>query len=354
MARTVTIKDVAGRANVSLATVSRVINQKGNVNPERRQQVIRAIEELNYNPNYAARALVKKRSGSIGIIVHNLHDPFFYDLIRGFEEGAQQTSYNIVFCSVLGGDMTSKEKYIKYLSNGVVDAVVLYGSYLADEAVVKYLTMSPNVNYVMIENDIPTLHCNKMLIDNIQGARSAVEYLIGKGHRNIAHIGGSPAKRVTTDRFNGYLDAMRGARLEVQADCLQYTLKDYRLGYDHMQSLMKAKNRPSAVFCSDDAIASYAVRGAQAMGLRVPEDVSVMGFDNQTILPDHYRGPEITSVEQPLYQIGLDSILLLNQQLGGKHPPTPACKLYPTRIVEKETVCERREPAREEQSYATL
>ncbi len=338
MAQIVTIKEVAKRANVSQATVSRVVNQIGNVTPELKLKVDHAIETLNYSPNHAARALVKKQTDSIGIIVHNLHDPFFYDLIKGFEEGARQTSYNVVFCSVLGGDMDSKEKYIRYLSNGVVDAVVLYGSYLADEAVIQYLNNASGMNYVMIENDIRTLNCNKMLIDNVCGAKSAVEYLIGKGHNRIAHIGGNSSKRVTTDRFNGYLDAMRGAGLEVWGNYIQHANTDYHLGYECMKSLMALRERPTAVFCSDDAIASFAVRAALDMGLRVPEDVSVMGFDNQRILPDRYRGPDITSVEQPLYQIGFDSIRVLTEQLKSSKPFEPVRMMYGTSIVEKETV----------------
>jgi DNA-binding LacI/PurR family transcriptional regulator len=301
--------------------------------------VEQAIRQTGYSPNQAARALVQKRSGRIGVIVHNLHDPFFYDLIRGFEEGAAATSYNVMFCSVLGGDMGSKEKYLRYLSGGVVDAVIMYGSYTADESMVRYMSTTTSIDYLLIENDIANLNCNKLLIDNVRGANAAMEYLVGKGHTRISHICGNPNKKVTTDRLSGYLQAMHASGLDVRDGYLQHTSADYHTGYERMQTLMRLPDRPTAVFCSDDAIASYAIRAAMDMGLRVPQDVSVMGFDCQTNLPEHYRGPAITSMKQPLYNIGLDSIRLLTGQLTGGKPYPVEHKVYETTIVEQETVC---------------
>ena len=284
-----TIKDVARVSGVSLATVSRAITGKGYVSKEVREKVMEAVEKTGYHPNQAARALVKRRSGSIGIIVHNLHDPFFYDLIRGFEDAAAEISYKVLFASVVGGNTDSKTEYLHYMSGGVVDAVVMYGSYMSDEEMLRCVSRSSTMDYLMIENDIQDFQCNKLLIKNQEGAGKAVRYLIDKGHTKIAHICGNPNKKVTIDRLNGYLETMRFTGLEVCEGYLQHTSSDYRTGYDRMRSLLELKNRPSAVFCSDDAIASYAVRAAIDMGFRVPEDISIMGFDLQTNLPEKYR-----------------------------------------------------------------
>lgn len=338
MGNGITIKDVAKASGVSLATVSRVVNGTDMVSEATKEKVMEAVRSLGYNPNNAARALVSHKTNAIGIVVHNLHDPFFYDLIRGFETGAQQTKYNVIFCSVLGSDIKSKEKYLKYLTNGVVDGIILYGSYLTDESVTRYLKDRDTMKYVMIENDIPDFSCNKLLIDNAGGAQSAIRYLKNKGHHSIAHICGNPNKKVTIDRLNGYLNEMRLAGLEIHDGYIGHTSTDYKSGYERMREMMELPCRPSAVFCSDDAIASYAVRAATDMGLCVPKDVSVIGFDNQTILPDCYRGPRITTVEQPLYQIGYDSVALLSQQLEDQKTVTNVRKTYETRIVEKETV----------------
>ncbi|NLF28185.1 MAG: LacI family transcriptional regulator, partial [Clostridiales bacterium] len=130
---------------------------------------------------------------------------------------------------------------------------------------------------------------------------------------------------------------MRQNGLELREGGIQYTMADYRSGYNSMRALLELNDRPTAVFCSDDAIASFAVRAALDMGLRVPEDVSVMGFDNQSILPEKYAGPEITSMEQPLFAIGCDSIRLLVDQLTGK-VASPVKRIYQTKVVEKASV----------------
>ncbi len=335
-----TIRDIAREAGVSLATVSRVINHMDNVSDEARERVEAVIKRLGYNPNNAARSLATKKTNTIGVIVNNLHDPFFYDLIKGFEYGSRNTKYNVIFCSVLGGDVDMKERYIKYLINGIVDGVVLYGSYLSDVKVVDGLRYS-NVNYVMIENDIQGLECNKLLIDNYGGAGKAVEYLVSMGHKNIAYICGNLNMRVSVDRLNGYLDTMRKNNLNIADGYVQYSTAGYESGYDIMKNIMRLENPPTAVFCNDDAIASKAVLAALDMGVRVPEDVSIMGFDNQRLLPDGYKGPDISSVAQPLYDIGRESIEILAKQLDDENGTEKVRVVYDTYLVEGDTVRKR-------------
>lgn len=333
-----TIKDVAQLSKVSLATVSRVINGGQNVRPEMYERVMKAIEQLGYYPNRAAQALASKETGSIGVVVNNLHDPFFHDLLRGFEDGASETSYHVVFCSVPSGASQEKEEYVKYLTNGVVDALILYGPYISDEPLVHYLQNETTCDYVIIESDIPDIECNELLVDNKKGAQQAVRYLHEQGHSKIAHICGNPNKKVSVDRLNGYMSTMQACRLTIDSAYIQNATEDYHSGYECMRNLLSLANRPTAVFCCDDAIASHAIRAALDMGLSVPEDISVMGFDNQRILPDKYKGPEITSVEQPLYDIGRESIQLLTQRLKNKEQTQKLRKLYPTELVIKESV----------------
>ena len=335
--RAPTIKEVAQLSQVSLATVSRVINGGQGVRPELQERVMQAVEALGYYPNEAARSLVNKETGSIGVIVNNLHDPFFYDLLRGFEHGAQESSYNVVFCSVPSGASSEKDKYVKYLTNGVVDGIILYGSYVSDKPLVHYLHNETTCDYIIIENNIPEVNCNELLVDNIKGVQQAVSYLAELGHRKIAHIGGDLNKMVSADRLNGYISTMQSLGLPIKAVYIQNTTEDYHIGYTCMQNLMNLDDPPTAVFCCDDAIASYAIRAALDKGLSVPGDVSVVGFDNQRILPDQYRGPAITSVEQPLYDIGKDSILLLTQRLQDGKRKEPLCKIYSTELIIKES-----------------
>lgn len=330
-----TIKDVARAAGVSLATVSRTLNTPEMVNAEVQKKVLEAIKELGYSPNYAARSLARKKTEAIGIVLNKMYDPFFFDLMRGFEEGSKGTQNKIVYTSAPSRDYRSKEKNVRYLSNGVVDGIILYGSYQSDEVVINYLEAT-NFPFIMIENELPQHKTNNLLIDNRGGEAEAVEFLIKKGHRRIAYICGDPNRRVMTDRLSGYIDAVQRNQLIINEGYIQYA-NNYTDGYEIMKTFAAyGDNRPTAVLCSDDSIASYAIRCAIDLGLRVPEDISVMGFNNQSVLPTGYRGPNITSMEQPLFQIGLDSVQLLSEILE-KEKTEKIHKVYPVKLVEKES-----------------
>lgn len=333
-----TIIEVAKAARVSRSTVSRVLNNEENVRQATRQRVLETMRKLDYSPNNAARSLAKKQTHAIGVVVNNLHDPFFHDLIKGFEAGASETSYNVVFCSAFGGDPAGKERYVRYLTNGVTDGIILYGSYLSDEPIIRSLVDS-KAQFVLIENDVMGDKTNNLLIDNLGGAEKAVDYLYAQGHRHIAHISGNPNKKVTVDRFNGYLRAMHKNALEIHQGYIQHTTTNYTSGYDMMQRLLALEeNRPTAVFCSDDAIASYAIRAALDAGFSIPGDISIMGFDNQKILPDGYAGPSITTMIQPLYQIGFDSIRLLTSILENEPSERKLSERYDVSVLVRDTV----------------
>jgi len=332
-----TIKDVAQLSGVSWATVSRVINGGNGVSDKLKERVLQAVKTLGYYPNRAAQALINKETGSIGVVLNNLHDPYFYDLLRGFGDAAKKTSYNVVLCNVPSGDAAEKEKYVKYLTNGVVDGIILYGSYLTDAPIVHYLHNETTCDYIIIENNIPDIDCNELLVDNASGVEQAIAHLIELGHRKIAHIGGDLSKMVSKDRLDGYINTMLAKDLTIEAGYIQNTTADYRLGYACMQNLMNQSIRPTAVFCCDDAIASYAIRAALDMGISVPQDISVVGFDNQKILPERYMGPAVTSIEQPLYDIGKESILLLAERLQGNNSEENLRKVYRTKLVVKDS-----------------
>lgn len=334
----VTIKEIAKQSGVSLATVSRVLTNSRPVQPALRERVMEVACELGYVPNTAARALVKRRTDAIGVVVNNLHDPFFHDLIRGFEAGATETDYNVVFCSAMGREMQRKQRYVRYLSNGVVDGIILYGSYDFDETLVRELHAT-GFPFFLIESSVEGVQTNNFLIDNENGVYNAVRYLHRHGHRRIAYIAGRQEKRVCVERLHGYCKAMRDMHADVPDGYVQYIETGNEEGGAIMARFLALPQykRPTAVLCYDDAVASYAIRYALGQGIRVPQDISVMGFDNQTIPPDGYKGPAITSVSQPLYEIGFDSIMLLSQVLRGEQEGN-ITKHYQTHIAEKESV----------------
>ena len=193
--------------------------------------------------------------------------------------------------------------------------------------------------FVLIESSVEGVKTNNLLIDNEGGTYNAVRYLHRFGHQRIAYIAGPVDKHICVERLGGYLKAMKNLCLPIDKEQVCYIQNGYSDGYGIMERLLSLPQaqRPTAVLCYDDAVASYAIRFAMEKGYRVPEEISVMGFDNQTILPDGYRGPSITSVSQPLYDIGFDSMILLTQILRGEKEGT-VINRYQTHIAEKETV----------------
>lgn len=334
----VTVKEVAKHAGVSLATVSRVINRAENVSPAIRERVETAIKALGYFPNNAARSLVRRQAGSIAILLRNLHSPFYTELIRGIEDGAFSAGRNVFFCS-LGKEQQYRDQYIQFLTNGVSDAIILYGSLFSDQPLIEHLH-SVKFPFLLIENNFQSLPVNQFLVNNLEGARRAVEYLIGNGHTRIAHFMGNPNKRVNLERFNGYTQAMQHSGLIIRDDYLRNIFSDYDLAYRMAQEMMRQppEERPTAIFCSSDRIAARAVSGILDMGMRVPQDMSVMGFDNQRVPDEDYTGPRITSIRQPLYEMGLDSIRTITGILSGE-TGQPVKTTYNTELIVHDTVC---------------
>lgn len=334
----VTVKEVAKHAGVSLGTVSRVINGADNVSPELRQRVQDSIKALGYFPNNAARSLVRRQAGSIAILLRNLHSPFFTELIRGIEDGAFSAGRNVFFCS-LGKEQQYRDQYIQFLTNGVSDAIILYGSLYTDQPLIERLH-AVNFPFLLIENNFQALPVNQFLVNNLDGARAAVEHLIRLGHKRIAHFMGDPNKKVNLERFNGYTQAMQNSGLIIRDDYLRNVFNDYDSAYRMAQELMRQPPhlRPTAIFCSSDRIAGRAIMGILEMGGRVPEDMSVVGFDNQRVPDDEYTGPRITGVRQPLYEMGLDSIRTITGILDGAIAQ-PVTKVYDTEFVELATAC---------------
>ncbi len=333
----VTIKEVAQHAKVSPATVSRVINGAGNVDPDIRARVRNAIKELGYFPNRAARSLVCRQMGAIAVLLRNLHSPFFTKLLEGFEEGALHCEHTVVFSS-LGREAKYRDRYIQFLTNGFSDAFILYGPYFSDRSIIEHL-LEVNFPFLLIENSFDDLPVHQLMINNTEGASNAVEYLIQRGHKHIAHFMGDPNKKVILDRMNGYMLSLRKFGLPMNPGDLVNIQNENDMAFNKAQELMRLprEQRPTAIFASSDRIAVKAIQGIQSMGFSVPRDISVIGFDNQTVFSDDYNGPLVTSVRQPLFEIGRDSIGIVEEIMKGQHS-SPIIKTYDTQLIERETV----------------
>lgn len=327
-----TVKDVAKHAQVSLATVSRVINGASNVSPTIRDKVQQSIKTLGYFPNNAARALVRRKADSIAILMRNLHSPFFCDLLRGMEDGGREENLNVLFCS-MGREQENRDHYIQFLTNGITDGIIIYGSLFSDQPVIEHLG-GVNFPFLLIENNFQSLPVHQLLINNQNGARMAVEHLMELGHSRIVHFMGDPNKKINLDRFNGYIYTMHAHGLYLGEHYVRNIGQDNDYAYHTAQELLRlpSAERPTAIFCSDNKIAAQAIIGIMDAGFSVPADMSVLCFDRLSHYEELYHGPALTYIQQPLYKIGRDSIKYLREILEGNHLE-PLIKTYDTTLV---------------------
>lgn len=318
-----TIIDVAKLAGVSKTLVSRFINNQKGVSPESKKKIAAAIQELNYRPNGIARSLVLQKTHTIGIVVDDLCSTFIFKMIEGLEKGAEEfdkdDKYNVIFCNS-NGDIKRKERHINFLTQGRVDGIVIYGSLVDDDTLIKHLS-EVNFPFILIENDIETINVNKVVIDNVLGAYNATEHLINLGHRRIAHIGGNMNLKITLDRMNGYVRALQKHNIPVDqnliifpdfSDVDAYKQKDqsrsqvifYDRGYIEMKKIIDLGQIPDAIFFATDLSAFGAIKALEEAGLKVPDDVSIIGFDNEISAAGAFNCRPISTVKQPLKQAG--------------------------------------------------
>ncbi len=362
-----TIHDVAHLAGVSKSLVSRYLNDQKGVSPESTLKIIAAIKELNYRPNGIARSLVLQKTHTIGIVVDDLCATFIFRLIEGLERGAEDfdvdEKYNIIFCNS-NGDVQRKQRHLNFLMNGRVDGIVLYGSLVYDDTMIQQLVHS-NFPLMLIENDIEGTDVNKVVIDNIGGAFMATEHLINLGHRRIAHIGGNMNLKITLDRMNGYVRALQRYNVPVDqsliifpdfSDVDEWKKRDefmsqnlyFDRGYVEMKKLIEKNQVPEAIFFATDLSAFGAIKAMNEVGLRVPEDVSVIGFDDEFRAAGSFNCKPVTTMMQPLKQAGYVGIQKLVYSLGHPHAAKERILLN-TELVVRESTCANKRLASAEQ-----
>ncbi|WP_163538160.1 LacI family DNA-binding transcriptional regulator [Gracilibacillus sp. YIM 98692] len=311
----VSITDVAKYAGVSKSTVSRVLNGKVHVNKETERKVLDAIDLLGYSPNAAARTLSTKKTNSIGVVLERLHDPIFAELIQGIGEQGGKDNYYVIY-SDAQGMLDEKNKYIEFLTHGRVDGVLIFGSYLTDKALIKKLS-DRNFPFVLIENEFDDVPTNSILIDNVGGAQKGVNHLLELGHKKIGHITGNMNTKAALDRLNGFILAMQGKQLIIEGEHIayNYSKKRFEDGYRSMTQLLNASERPTAVFISDQIRSYGAIQAIYDKGLTVPNDIAVVGFDDQKFYDKQYNGPALTTISQPFFDIGKESVRVLIDEI---------------------------------------
>jgi DNA-binding LacI/PurR family transcriptional regulator len=333
-----TIFDVAHLARVSRSTVSRVLNNQPGVSEEARERVLQAITDLNYQPHFAARALKRQKADTLGLIIpSSFRQPttseprgyYLTEIIRG--------AYNVLTeqrqMLALLDDRGNPDSYDRLIQQRQVDGILMVDINLNEPLLAHFAQR--DFPFVVIGNpDDPRVTC--VDVDNYGSAQQAVRFLHSLGHRQIALIGGPQERLASRDRLAGYQAMMR--ELELPLDERLQADGDFseESGCQAMACLLSRSPRPTAVFATNDRMAIGAIRAVRDQGLEVPDDISIVGFDDIPVAP--YLNPPLTSFRQPLYDLGGEAARLLLQLTNESRPTNiPQCTILPTRLMARAT-----------------
>jgi DNA-binding LacI/PurR family transcriptional regulator len=302
-----TINDVARLAKVSKATVSRVINNKGNVSKEIVERVEKAIKELNYVPSGIARSLINKSTGLIALVIPDIVNPFFPMLARGVEDAAHRLGYTVLLCNT-DNDNNTEKQYIQMLQRQSVEGMIVVS---VNWEFVKNSLSQTQLPIVVCDRFRKDIEIDSVTVDNYRAGFEATEYLISKGHKDIVYISTSRDIESIWQRERGYRAAMDAYSLPPN---VQYGSLSIESGYQVTQSLLRS-NIPTAIFTANDVVALGAMKAIHEKGLRIPEDIAILGCDD--IIFANISNPSLSTIQQPAYQIGVKAMELLYEKING-------------------------------------
>lgn len=326
----VTSAEVAREAGVSRTTVSFVFNNSPTIPEETRRKVLDTAARLHYHPDVTGRRLASGRTHTLGFVMHQsperaAADLFLPEVLRGLNAVATDSGYHILFRPV---DPASSDSYANLIYEGYVDAVVLSGPQLEEpEAVSLWEKHLP----IVITGRLPDWAIPSVDADNYQGAQLATEHLIGLGHRRIGLITNAPRTYLASqERFRGYQDALAAAGLAFNEEVVQEGYYTARSGFRTMNNLLDLAERPTAVFIASDVVAFGALRAIKERGLRIPQDIAIVGFDDVSVTA--FVEPHLTTVHLPAYELGWHAGRLALQLIRQEEPES-LHQLLPTKLV---------------------
>ena len=317
---TTTILDVASAAGVSSMTVSRVVNGATNVRPSTRDLVLETIARLNYSPNTAARSLAAGHATHIGLFYANPSDAYLTQFLVGALDGARRAGCHLVLEVCEGETPEAQAEATRRFASTNVEGVILPPP-LCDSRQTKRELDLANITVVAVATGAPVADVSSVRIDDYQGASAMTQHLLDLGHTAIALIKGDPKHTPAVLRAQGFIDTMARAGLTVPTEHIVPGLFTYRSGLAAASTLLKLKNRPTAILSSNDDMAAAVVAVAHGMGLRVPGDLSVTGFDDTPVATTIW--PTLTTIHQPVTAMGRTAVRLMLEEIRCKRSGKP-------------------------------
>ena len=293
------IKDIAKLAKVSHSTVSRALQNSPLVNAETAEKIRRIARESGYRASAVARGLVTKRTQTIGLVVTTVADPFASEVVSGLEQAASDHGY-AVFLAESNGEPEREKKVVQSLAERRVDGIVVTSSRVG--ALYLPLLSEMMVPIVLVNNQHPGAFVHSVMIGNLEGSKAAAVHLVGLGHRRIAYLGDQFGYQSDTERFAGFREALDTAGIPFLPELVVHGNGKPEEAMKAMDTLLSLPQPPTAVCCYNDMSALGAMRSIRLRGLRVPEDISVVGFDDLFLAS--YTQPPLTTVRQPMRRMG--------------------------------------------------
>ena len=322
-----TIYEVSKLAGVSLATVSRVINNTATVREATRERVEKAMRELGYQPNTMAQSLASNRSNSVGVVVSELNGPFYGTLLSEIEKAFRAVGKHVVFAAS-HSDQAIEQQSIEFLKSRRVDALILHVESVSDEYLAKLNHTDCPV--IILNRDVPALEKQCITLNNRLGGYLATHYLLQLGHRDIAYIAGPQWKSDARDRYLGHCDALREAGIEPNPE-LFYEGDFQETGGTRGFLALQQKAIPfSAVVCGNDEMAAGVIAEAHDQDIDIPEKLSIIGFDNVNF--SHYVYPKLTTIDYPIASMGQMAAHWILQHVYQQKMP-PLQQLFEPKLV---------------------
>jgi len=309
-----TIYDVGTRARVSVATVSSVINNSSYVSPELRQRVEAAIRELNYSPNLLARGLARQKTLTLGVLVPDIANFFYPELVRGVEDKAKEAGYTIILGSS-DNQLSKEEVYLELFLSKRVDGIVLIKAPGEMSPALEQSLKKNGPPIVLLDREHPSLSADTVVADDFGGGRMAVRHLLDLGHKRIGIIRGVSGASTTEDRFRGYQTALDERHVPVHPDLIAEG--DYGMDSGYVAGMALLRRKPTAVFVTNYMMTLGLLRAIEEQKLSCPKDISIVSYDD-FIWSDIFP-PRLTCVVQPKYMLGYKAAETLISRIQGKH-----------------------------------
>ncbi len=327
-----TIKDIAAKLNLHHTTVSRALRDHPDVKEETKRKVKELAKKMNYQPNNLARSLKRQKSNSIGVIVPEIRHHFFSAVISGIEDVASKAGYVILVAQ-------SNEQFEReimntnaFISNHVAGLLVsISQTTVSSDHFKRFMELGGKL--VFFDRVCDDLPASQVIVDDYGGAFAAMEYLIGKGYKRIAHLGGTKNLSISKMRYQGYVDALKKHGLPFNDDYVFWGGLHEQNGAEGMNQFLALSEMPDAIFAVNDPVALGAYEVIKSHGLTIPQDIAVVGFSNNPI--STFLSPPLTTVEQPAYEMGKKAAHLLLEQINQKKTSerTIHKEILPVRLI---------------------